>query len=711
MRIQTAWKSYVLVLILTLVGCDGQPWNDPYPYEDDGSATLFSAFTERPKHLDPARSYTAAEWPIICQIYEAPLQYHYLKRPFVLEPLTAAHLPEVHYYKADHQELSEKAGSAEVAYTDYIIQIKPGIFYQPHPAFARDETGAYRYHHLTPQEAARYHILSDFKYTGSRELLAEDYVYQIKRLAVPALSSPIFGLMSHHIEGLTELNQQLLADKHTQREPDLRPYSLVGAEVLDRYRYRIRIKGKYPQFRYWLALPFFTPVPWEASLFYAQPGFQENNISIDWYPIGTGPFQLSENNPNRRMVLTRNPLFRGEFYPKEGESSDSEQGLLQDAGRPIPMLDRVVYTLERESIPFWHKFLQGYYDIAGISSDNFASAIQFNPLGTPSVTEDLKKKDIRLQTFVSSSVFYWGFNMLDETVGGDSIRARKLRQAIALTFDLDEYISIFLNGRGVVAQGPIPPDIYGYQAQFSEHSTISSSVSLQKRKGNLELAKRLIKEAGYSEGLTLFFDAVISGDPDEIPFQAWVAEQFEKIGLRLVVRGTDYNRFQDKIRHGFAQIFFFGWSADYPDPENFLFLFYGPNGAAKYGGENTSNYQNDEFDRLFEKMRVLPDGPERYAIIGKMAKILENDHPWAGAFFPKAFQLYQGWTRITKPSSMVHNTFKYIKIDPKQREVKQRAWNQPLLWPLVISVVLILMIAISLIIGYRKKLYAVRGRI
>jgi len=650
------------------------------------SNTLYSFFTERPKHLDPARSYTEPEWGIIAQIYEPPLQYHYLKRPYVLEPLTAATLPEVRYFGKNGEVLSDKSDPTLVAYTDYIIQIKPGTYYQMHAAFAMESTEAnsearYLYQHLSIADAERYHTLSDFKEQGTRELVAEDFVYQIKRLAEPHLGSPIFGLMSRYIEGLTELRETLLkaienehndVKKNAQKksELDLRAYILSGVEVIDRYTYKIRIKGKYPQFRYWLSMPFFAPIPWEVAQFYAQPGLEAHNISLDWYPVGTGPFMLTENNPDRRMVLIKNPKFRLEYYPSEGSAEDTEKGLLVDAGKPLPMVDKVIFTLEKEQIPQWNKFLQGYYDTSGISSDNFNSAIHFSSNGGIGVTDSLHNQGIRLQTSVSPSVWYWGFNMLDDAVGGYTDKARNLRKAISMAFDIEEFISIFMNGRATTATGPLPPEIFGYQTEPPFE------------RANLEKAHELLKSAGVQVGETFYMDSVVTGNPDEIAEQAWLKEQFAKIGLQLVIRGSDYNRFQEKVRLGTAQIFFQGWHGDYPDPENFLFLLYGPNSSVYHEGENGVNYNNAEYNTLFEKMRTLNDTPERLETIKKMIDIVRLDTPWVWGFYPKSYVLRHSWVGVGKPSAVANNTLKYVRLDPELRAKQRALWNQPLLWPL-----------------------------
>ena len=140
---------------------------------------------------------------------------------------------------------------------------------------------------------------------------------------------------------------------------DLRPLPLAGVTVLGPYAYRIRIKGVYPQFLFWQAMPFFAPVPWEADRFYGQPGLEAKNISLDWYPIGTGAFYLTENNPNLRMVLARHPHFHDESYPDTGEPGDARAGLLDDAGAPLPFVDGRSIVWRRKPFPAGTSFCAG----------------------------------------------------------------------------------------------------------------------------------------------------------------------------------------------------------------------------------------------------------------------------------------------------------------------------------------------------------------
>ena len=705
----------ILLSLCLLASCGDQPLNDPYPKGQADKNILYTAFQERPKHLDPARSYSEDEARYIAQIYEPLLQYSYLKHPYTLEPLTAAQMPKVTYLDRDMNPLPEDVEEGSIAYSEYDIAIKPGIRYQPHPAFAKTPDGRLRYHALTEQDLQGIQTLADFAETGSRELTAEDYLYAIKRLVHPQLHSPVGELMQEHIVGLKALSGQVEKDfKASKEKPeffDLRGYPLEGVTVLDPYRFKIRLDGKYPQFRYWLAMTFFAPMPWEADQFYKQKGLAAKNLSLDWYPVGTGPYMMEENNPNRRIVLVRNPNYHEDHYPTEGTPEDAKAGLLKDAGKRLPFIDRVVYVLEKETIPYWNKFLQGYFDASGLSSDNFDQAISFSGQGGPELTAEMQEKNIRLDTDVEASIFYMGFNMLDPVVGGYGEAQSKLRRAIAIAVDYEEFISIFANGRGVIGQGVLPPGIFGYQqGEAGINPYVYDWKNGAPRRKSLDEAKKLLAEAGYPGGvdaktgkpLVLYYDVTASGADSKSSLN-WYRKQFAKLGIQLVLRTTDYNQFQQKMAAGNAQLFTWGWNADYPDPENFLFLLHGPNSKVGSGGENAANYQNPEYDKLFERMRNMDDGPERQAIIKQMQDILRHDSPWLFGYHPLQFALYHDWYRNQAANLMARNRTKYQRIDAARRAELQAKWNRPVYWPLLLGFVLLTLAVLPAWMSYRKR--------
>ena len=711
----------ILLVSLLLAGCDDANWNSPYQSAEKSENIYYSSFSQRPKHLDPAQSYSSNEIVFTGQIYEPPLQYHFLKRPYSLIPLSATEVPRPYFEDKNGKRLADNVSRDKIVYSVYEIHIQPGIQYQPHPAFAKNDSGDPLYLNLSQDDLADRNALSDFSETGTRELVAADYVYEIKRLAHPKLHSPIFGLMTEYIVGLKEYSK-ILREVVKQREKegssnqflDLQQYPMSGVEMVDRYTYRIKLHGEYPQFVYWLAMPFFGPIPPEADQFYSQQGMKEKNITLDWYPVGTGPYMLTVNNPNRQMVLERNPNFHGETYPNQGEVSDKTAGLLVDAGKALPFIDRVVFSLEKEDIPVWNKFLQGYYDASGISSDSFDQAIQVSSQGETGLTDDMREKGIRLSTSVQASTYYMGFNMRDPVVGGYNEQARKLRQAISIAVDYEEFISIFLNDRGIPAQGPLPPGIYGYQpGETGVNPYVYEWVNGKLKRKDITVAKKLLAEAGYPEGrdvktgkpLIIHLDSTGGGPDDKARFD-WFRKQFTKIDIQLDIRSTDYNRFQEKMLKGTAQLFQWGWNADYPDPENFMFLLYGPNVKAGKNGENAANYESPEFDKLFGLMKNMPNGAERMNIIQQMMKVTQKDSPWLWGLHPKQFSLHHEWLHNVKPHVMANNTLKYKRLNPQLRAEKRVEWNKPVLWPVIVVFLIFIVALAPAIKAYREKQHA-----
>ncbi len=676
-----------------LTACQAN-WNDPYPAADQSASVLYSAFIMKPKHLDPVQSYSEDESIIHGQIYEPPLQYHYLKRPYTLEPSTLSAMPEVLYLDANLKPLPSTATPGSVAFSEYTLRIQPGILYQPHPAFAKDEAGKAVYLNLSAAQISSKKTITDFERTGTRELLASDYVHQIKRLASPNLHSPIFELMSQYIVGLKALHSQLKAGHKTKGEwVDVSPYSLEGVSTPDAHTLKIRIKGVYPQFQYWLAMSFFAPVPPEVDQFFGQAGMFENGLSLDTWPVGTGPYMLKEYDPNARIVLTKNPNYRLKTYPCEGEPEDRIAGLLKDCGKPLPLIENIVFTREPESVPYWNKFLQGYYDVSGLSSDNFDQAINTGGQGEVTLSDDMRAKGMSLAMGISPSVFYMGVNMLDARLGGSSESARKLRQALALAIDQDEFVSIFLNGRGIPAMSPIPPGVSGHpEGKEGINPYLYDWKEGKAQRKSLELAKKMLAEAGWPDGrhaqtgepLVVYLDTTSTGMGDKAIVD-WLSRQLRQVGVQLVVRATDWNRFQEKLRAGTAQLFFMGWNADYPDPENFLFLLYGPQGRANGAGDNAANYKNPAYDALFERMKQMTDSGERQVIIQKMVALLQHDAPWLWGYYPKSFALQHAWLQNRKPTGgLIRNSLQYQGLDAAARATQRKAWNQPKLWPLAL---------------------------
>ncbi len=216
-------------------------------------------------------------------------------------------------------------------------------------------------------------------------------------------------------------------------------------------------------------------------------------------------------------------------------------------------------------------------------------------------------------------------------------------------------------------------------------------VNGQARRKSIAEVKRLLAEAGWPNGrdastgepLVIYLDTTAAGVGSKARMD-WLNKQLSQINVQLVVRNTDYNRFQEKIRKGAAQIFYFGWNADYPDPENFLFLLSGQQSAVLHDGSNAANYNNPAYDALFAQMQTMENSPQRQMLIDQMVEQLRKDTPWIWGFHPKDYSLQHVWLTNRKPGKVGNNTLKYQRVDAGLRTIKRAEWNQPASWPILL---------------------------
>ncbi|MFW6188870.1 MAG: ABC transporter substrate-binding protein [Planctomycetota bacterium] len=595
--------------LVVAAGCD----NNPYPPVEGDKKVIYSSISEDPHGLDPVQAGDTLSGGLVAQIYEPLYEYHYLKRPYELIPALAAEMPRV--------------SDDGLAYT---IPLKQGIHFQDDPCF--EETGG-----------------------EGREVTASDFVYSIKRLADMGNKPRGWWLLQEKVVGLDAFHE-----RSVQRAADDRPmdYSLPveGLQALDRYTLQIRLKRRFPQLRYVLAMSYTAAVPREAVRYYGDEFVN--------HPVGTGPFRLKEWSKRWRLVLEANPTYRADYYPADGEPADRQAGLLEPAGRRLPMVDRVHFAVIAESQPRWILFKQGYLDASGVSKDNFEEAI------TPErkLTEEFKQKQIELSKMVESVIYYVGFNMTDPVVGGDN---DKLRKAMSLAYDTRWRIDRLYNGRAISAQSPVPPGIFGYEEDFQNPY----------KQYDVEKAKELLAEAGYPGGvgpdgerLTVQFDV---GSPGQAAEQRAMAfrNDMQKIGIEVEIHLNMWAEFLRRLRAGALQTFTVGWILDYPDPENFLQLLYGPNKTPN--GPNKTMYDDPEYNRLFERMRAMPNNEKRLEIIRRMRRIFVRDMPWIPGSHTVTYALHHTWLKYAKPHGITGGWLKYRDVDVEKRRELRRRWNRP----------------------------------
>lgn len=662
--------SIVLLLSIVLAACD----NSPYVADDSDKKILYTSFREAPKTLDPAVAYTTSSHQFTGVIYSTLLEYHYLKRPYELTPSLAREVPTA-------QVLSN--GTVR-----YRFELRKEAFFQKDKCFE---------------------VHSGVE---NREITAADIAFQLARLADPNINSPVVSVFSK-IVGLEEFSAALMKARtedaaFSEQQVHLQYKAvgdIAGVHVPSSHVLEVTLKEPYPQILYWFAMQFTSPVPWEAVVYYDG---KEDRLHLRDHPVGSGPYRLASYEKQFRVVLEKNPDWYGldpkhkgapgTVYPAEGEEGDGARGVLDPAyvGRTVPFIDRVEFRREKESIPSFGKFLQGYYDYSGIIQESFDQVVQNDQL-----SEEMVDQGVRLEKSVSPDIFYIGFNMMDPTVGHDAgERGRKLRQAMSSVVDIDEYTRVFNNGRGVPAQSPLPPGIFGYEEDFQNPFRI---VDITK-------AKKLLAEAGYPGGvdpetglpLKLAFDTADTTSRGLLSTKFFV-DSWRKIGIDVEIKATNYNQFQEKVRNGAYQIFTWGWVADYPDAENFLFLLESGQARALSDGPNTANFQNAQFDALFKRMKTRSNDEARLEIIREMKEILIEERPWIEMFSRENYVLYHGWMKNVKPFGMSVPFYKYWDIDAQKRAESRTAWNKPVLWPAYVLFALFVAILVPGILTFYRE--------
>ncbi len=634
-----------LCLAMFATGCG----NSPYPAANSSRSILYLALTDDVKSLDPTIAYDVDSGSVVNLLYPAYFNYDYLKRnPLQLDLCLGARMPSVKpvTYLAATPSGSKKMVNGQL----WTFQIRPDLRFQNDPCFPNGQ---------------------------GRQITAADFIYSFKRMADPSVPCPIVAYFDTKIEGMAayEAHNRKLTDEHKKSDYS---YPITGLQLDSKnpYIFRILLNHPYPQLRYLMAMSFTSPLAHEAVDTYG--------AHLATHPVGCGQFVLTKYVPRGEIVLKKNPNRPVEYYPSTGMPGDRAAGLLADAGKRLPLVNTVQFNIIREGITAWNEFRQGYLDDTGVSQNNFQQAMPRPDYLSP----DLAARGIRLVKSVGIDVDYYIFNMDDPVVGGYSARARHLRQAISMAIDEHEEIDLETLGLGTPAQWLVPPGLFGYDPNYTNPYRVF----------NLIKAKALLAQAGYPNGvdpethrrLVLYYDNSYT-DAAGRQTLALHLRELDALGIDVVSRSFRYNVFQDHVNNGQFQFANWGWVADYPDPENFAFLLYGPN---KRPGPNESDYNNPEYNSVFEQMQTMNDTPQRARLIAELRNISARDCPLIYQRHSETYALVQPWLKNFKPNPIALDSPEYYRINGQLRAKLQNQWNRPTVWPLVMGVIVILVSAV-----------------
>jgi len=548
----------------------------------------------RIRTLDPAFADDLASRNLVCAVYDTLLEYDYDARPYRLKPAMLRRMPE-----------------GKNGFRSYHFELRDDLYFADDPVFGGKK----------------------------RKITSRDVLFSILRLADARNHSPLYWLFRGRIVGIDAFRARSAEFK----KGDMSVYDggVSGFRILSDTEFVIDLASPDPRFLYALAMPNSAVVPREAVAHYGE--------SFARHPVGSGPFLLREWINDCRIVLERNPAYRKETYP--GAASE------KDRTHFLPLADRIVILLVRQSMTAWMLFLQGNLDCQTLDKDNADLA------GGGDLPPVLRERRIRLQRVPEFEIRYIGFNFSDPRFAGNE----KLRQALSLAFSVRRRIE-HSGGQLLEARGPIPPGVAGYDEKLDNPWM----------RHDVEKAKKLLAEAGFPRGvdpatgkrLKFTFDQT-GHTSSHRQFGEITAAEFAELGIELVPVLNNNPRFYEKLRGGKMELFRLSWIGDYPDAENFLQLFYSGN----IGGCNRTGFSDPVFDRMFEEILPMPDSPERTAKYRKMADYIARRCVWICEGFPVSYQLNHAWLENFRPHDFGFARWKYLSVDTALRDELKKSFT------------------------------------
>lgn len=518
------------------------------------------AFEAPDDGFDMVKTFNFYSGNVADVIFERLLQYDYLANPVKLVPATAQSMPVI-----------KENGKV------YVFKIKPGIYFTADPAFKGQR----------------------------RELIAEDYVYSVKRILDPKNHSSSYAFIDQKIVGANALVEQA---KQTGRfNYDAK---IEGVKALDRYTLQFTLTQPDYNFPYILAYSTFGATAREVVDYYKD--------RLGMHPVGTGPYMLSKYVPRSKIELVANPDYRGFVWNFKSTGTAWDNQLVKEmTGKKMPQIGKVNISIIEEEQSRWLAFQSKQLDFDKLTSSSIPKVLDQNNQLKPA----MRQKGIRLYPNKEAEITYTMLNMRDPIIGGNNLDKIALRRAIAMSFNVDEYIRILRKGQAVKAEMLVPAGVNGHNPKYR------SSIGY-----NPSLANKLLDHFGYKKGADGYRNlpngkALVlkinteSGSSSVMYSELW-KKNLDAIGVRADFRVSN---FADNLKAATqCQYMIWGgaWHADYPEGENFTQLLYGPN----VGRGNQSCYSSSAYDGLYKQAMQQP--PEkRMPYYEKMSRQIEADNP------------------------------------------------------------------------------------
>ena len=357
----------------------------------------------------------------------------------------------------------------------------------------------------------------------------------------------------------------------------------------------VNLKKPFPPFLGLLTMKYCSVVPKEAVNYFGN-SFRSN-------PIGTGPFKFKLWVENTKLVLRKN----NHYHEKDIE------------GRQLPYLEAVSVTFLPDKQSEFLQLVQGNIDFLSGLDPSFKDDI-INPDGN--LSERYKDK-LTMESGDYLNTEYLGILMDSDN---SEVSSLNIRKAINYGFDRRKMIQYLRNGIGTPAvNGFIPkglPSFSNFEGYSYQPDKAIEYINLYKSEtGNLDPEITITTNSQY------------------VDLCEYIQRELEKIGLIVHVDVVPPSTLRQSKSSGKLPIFRASWVADYPDAENYLSLFYSKNFAPN--GPNYMHYNNEEFDKLYEKVFVTTNKDERYKLYQQMDSLIIEDAPIVPLYYDQFVRFTQ----------------------------------------------------------------------
>jgi len=568
----------------------------------DRGKTLHVAFEAAETGFDPQAINDNYSFMVCDAIFDALYTYDYFARPPRIVPNTAAALPEI--------------GDGGRTFT---IKVRPGIYFADDPAFKGKR----------------------------RELVAEDYVYSLKRIFDPRVRSSSLYIFEHELAGLDEV----LARARRTGEFDY-DAPIEGLRTLDRYTLRIRFRNPYYLFQHWLTYVALAAVAREVVAAHGD----DSHRAME-HPVGTGAYRLKDWTRGQKIVLEANPSYRNETYPAPAAGSEPGDAAIAKGltGQRLPLAQRVEISVVEEAQPRLLLFDSGALDYQEVPA-----SVSDLVLANNALKPEYARRGIALHRSIEPATTYTYFNMEDAVVGGFAPEKIALRRAVALAYDREASIRLLRRGQAVPAAQLPPPGFTGYDPaipQKDDHDPAAARALLDKF-GYNDRDGDGYRETPDGKPLTIVLASTTDGAAratDEL----W-KRSMDAIGIRITFVKQKWPELNRMAEASQLMMWGLGSIAAIPDADAFYSLLYSGN----IGTNNYARLRLDEYDRLYEQSRSSANERERTALFRRMNDLVHAYAPWVLGEHRYGNVLAQPWLRGFKPDPVLRYQWKFYDVAP-----------------------------------------------